>query len=64
MQYLAGEGLMDGGLRLRAMFLPDTFIEQETPYNMYEEAGLNASGIVTTVLGALQYNTKEEAQLA
>jgi 1-deoxy-D-xylulose-5-phosphate synthase len=62
--FLTEKGLMDGGLMLRTMFLPDSFIDQDTPYNMYEKAGLNASGIVATVLEALHFNDIEAAQLA
>ena len=35
------------------MVLPDIFIEHDKPDAMYEQAGLTATGIVTTVLGAL-----------
>ena len=50
------EGLIDGGLKLRTMRLPDTFQDQEAPYQQYEEAGLNAPNIVGTVLKALRRN--------
>lgn len=62
--YLSDEGLLDGGLKVRAICLPDTFIDQDSPYNMYEEAGLNASGIVKIVLDALQHNAVDTAHLA
>jgi 1-deoxy-D-xylulose-5-phosphate synthase len=35
------------------VILPDTFIDHDKPDRMYERAGLNASGIVRTVMGAL-----------
>ncbi len=45
-QFILQAGLLDRGrLRLRAMMLPDRFIEHGTPAGMYEEAGLNASQI-------------------
>ena len=50
------EGLIDAGLKLRTMRLPDKFQDQEAPYKQYEEAGLNASHIVETVLKALRRN--------
>ena len=50
------EGLIDAGLKLRTMRLPDTFQDQEAPYKQYEEAGLNAPNIVETVLKALRRN--------
>jgi 1-deoxy-D-xylulose-5-phosphate synthase len=53
MQFLATEGLLDSGLRLRPMVLPDVFIDQDTPENQYDQAGLNARHIVATALKAL-----------
>lgn len=50
------EGLIDAGLKLRTMRLPDAFQDQEAPYKQYEEAGLNAHHIVETVLKALRRN--------
>ncbi len=51
--YLAEAGLLDGGLRVRTMVLPDVFIEHDTPARMYEIARLNAPAIVDTVFAAL-----------
>jgi 1-deoxy-D-xylulose-5-phosphate synthase len=53
MQYLAWEGLLDSGLKLRPMILPDRFIDHDNPDRMYEAAGLDAKSIVATALGAL-----------
>ncbi len=53
LQYLASEGLLDGGLKVRQMVLPDIFIDHDKPEKMYDKAGLNAPGIVATVLAAL-----------
>jgi 1-deoxy-D-xylulose-5-phosphate synthase len=53
LQYLAGEGLLDRGLKVRQMVLPDVFIDHDKPEKMYELAGLNAPGIVATVLSTL-----------
>jgi hypothetical protein len=50
------EGLIDAGLKLRTMRLPDSFQDQENPYKQYDEAGLNAPHIVETVLKALRRN--------
>ncbi len=50
---LAGCGLLDGGLKVRTMVLPDIFIDHDKPERMYERAGLNAAGIVETALNAL-----------
>ena len=54
-------GLIDAGLKLRTMRLPDVFQDQDKPDKQYDEAGLNAAHIVDTVLKALRYN---EAELA
>ena len=53
MQYLALEGALDKGLKLRPMTLPDRFLEQDTPERMYETAGLDAKAIVAMALNAL-----------
>ncbi len=57
LQYLASSGLLDRGLKVRSMVLPDAFIDHGKPERMYELAGLSASGIVTTVLAALGRET-------
>ena len=50
------EGLIDGGLKLRTMRLPDRFQDHDNPVKQYDEAGLNAPHIVETVLKALRHN--------
>jgi 1-deoxy-D-xylulose-5-phosphate synthase len=57
LQYLAGEGLFDRGLKVRQMVLPDAFIDHDKPEKMYEAAGLNAPDIVATALTALGVDT-------
>jgi len=53
LQALAREGLLDRGLKVRTLHLPDVFIEQNKPAAMYAEAGLDASGVVAAVFTAL-----------
>ncbi|PWC52628.1 hypothetical protein, partial [Azospirillum sp. TSO22-1] len=53
LQFLATSGLLDGGLKIRPMVLPDRFLPQDSPVKQYEEAGLNARSIVATALAAL-----------
>jgi 1-deoxy-D-xylulose-5-phosphate synthase len=53
LQYLAMSGLLDRGLKVRPLVLPDTFIDHDKPEKMYERGGLNAGGIVAAALGAL-----------
>lgn len=64
MDYCAEEGILDGNLRIRSIKLPDTFIEHGNPTDMYEQAGLNASGIVDTVLKALGHNDYGRSSVA
>ena len=58
------EGLVDTGLKIRTMRLPDAFQDQNAPEVQYEEAGLTAPHIVETVLSALRHNSAgvEEAR--
>lgn len=51
--YAAENGLLDGKCQLLPLYLPDYFIEQNTPQGMYDEAGLNASQIVARILQRL-----------
>ncbi len=55
-QLLAERGVFDKGLKFRSMFLPDTFLDQDTPYEMYNKAGLNAQSIVNKINDALKSN--------
>ena len=52
-QLLADEGVFDHGLKYRSMVLPDTFIDQSSPRDMYATAGLNAEDIAAKVLDVL-----------
>ncbi len=52
-QLLADEGVFDDGLKFRSMVLPDTFIDQASPRDMYAVAGLNADDIEAKVLSVL-----------
>ncbi len=50
-------GLIDAGLKLRTLRLPDMFQDQASPDKQYDEAGLNAPDIVDCVLKALRHNS-------
>jgi 1-deoxy-D-xylulose-5-phosphate synthase len=52
-QLLAEEGLFDRGLKYRSMVLPDVFIDQASPEDMYAVAGMNAPQIEAKVLEVL-----------
>ncbi|WP_377806925.1 1-deoxy-D-xylulose-5-phosphate synthase [Azospirillum sp. A29] len=53
LQFLATAGLLDGGLKIRPMVLPDTYLDHDSPAKQYETAGLSAQHIVHTALQAL-----------
>ncbi len=53
LQFLASSGLMDSGLKVRPLVLPDAFVEQAKPEKMYADAGLDSAGIVRAVFSAL-----------
>ena len=53
LQHMAGQGLLDNGLKIRTMALPDALIDHDKPEIQYQKAGLDAQSIVKTALGAL-----------
>ncbi len=53
LEFLARDGLLDNGLKVRPLVLPDLFLDHGKPEAMYESVGLNANGIVQTAVGAL-----------
>ncbi|MFL6727232.1 MAG: transketolase C-terminal domain-containing protein, partial [Sphingomicrobium sp.] len=57
------EGLIDAGVKIRTMRLPDRFIDQDKPEKQYDEARLNAPQIVETVLKALRVNSAGAAEV-
>ncbi len=60
-QLLSDEGVFDAGFKYRSMVLPDTFIDQSSPKDMYETAAMNAPQIeakVLEVLGVAQIGEK------
>jgi 1-deoxy-D-xylulose-5-phosphate synthase len=60
MQALAEHGVLDRGLKVRSMVLPDIFIDQDSPNAMYGKAGLDAKGIVAKAFQALGQNVQGE----
>jgi 1-deoxy-D-xylulose-5-phosphate synthase len=62
LHYLAENGLLDGGLKVRAKVMPDVFVDQDKPEVMYQKAGLTAAGIVETVRDALQMDKPSSAR--
>ncbi len=51
--YMAEQGLLDSGIKVRPMTLPDKMINHDSPDKQYEEAGLTAPAIVATAIKAL-----------
>ena len=60
LQALAEHGVLDSGLKVRSMVLPDVFIDQDSPAAMYAQAGLDAKGIVVKAFAALGQNLRGE----
>ena len=58
LQHLAHAGLLENGLKVRPLILPDRFVDQAKPEKMYADAGLDSAGIVRTVFGALGQTDK------
>jgi 1-deoxy-D-xylulose-5-phosphate synthase len=50
---LAASGALDGGLRVRCVHLPDRYIDQASPADMYADAGMTAQDIAATARAAL-----------
>ena len=57
LQFLAKDGLLDNGLKIRPMTLPDRFIAHGTPEGMYADAGMTTVDIVNTALATLGSNS-------
>ncbi len=55
---MAEDGLLDRGLKIRSLALPDRFIDHDSPQKMYDAAGLNAAQIVATILSALDRDAR------
>ncbi len=53
---LSERGFFDKGLKFRSMFLPDKFLDQDTPENMYKYAGLDCDSIVQKIENVLNSN--------
>jgi 1-deoxy-D-xylulose-5-phosphate synthase len=60
LQILAEHGVLESGLKVRSMVLPDFFIDQDSPAAMYAKAGLDSRGIVAKVFEALGKDVRSE----
>ncbi len=64
LQHLAMRGLLDGGVRVRSMTLPDRFIDHNTPSAQIIEAALGAKDIVATAMAALGKDASKPSLMA
>jgi len=62
-QFLFEQGVFDKGFKFRSMVLPDVFIDQSSPEDMYHQAGLNASNIEDMVLSLLGLETLKQVNI-
>ena len=62
-QFLFEQGVFDKGFKFRSMVLPDVFIDQSSPEDMYHQAGLNASHIEDMVLSLLGLETLNQVNI-
>ena len=62
-QFLFEQGVFDKGFKFRSMVLPDVFIDQSSPEDMYHQAGLNASHIEDMVLSLLGLETLKKVNI-
>ena len=54
LHHLAETGQLDRGVKIRTLTLPDRFIDQASPQEMYEDACLSASHIEAAILDLVQ----------
>ena len=58
LSHLANSGALDEGLKVRTITLPDRFVEQAAPHEMYEDAGMTAQDIANAVRALYAHETK------
>jgi 1-deoxy-D-xylulose-5-phosphate synthase len=58
LQLLAERGALDQGLKVRALVLPDAYLDHDKPERMYARAGLDAAGIIAKVFEVLQQDAR------
>ncbi|MEF2070431.1 1-deoxy-D-xylulose-5-phosphate synthase [Consotaella aegiceratis] len=62
LHHLSVRGLLDGGLKVRALTMPDRFVEHAAPEAMIAQAGLDKAGIVDAAFKALGESAKRSLQ--
>ena len=61
LQFLASQGLLDGGLKIRSLVMPDAFFDHDKPEAQVARAGLDADSIFQTVASTLGVSQSTEA---
>jgi len=64
LHFMATDGLLDQGLKVRPMVLPDHYQDHDNPTKQYDDARLNAAQIVAEVLAAMGVEEKARVVLA
>jgi len=64
LQFLSRESLLDGGLKVRSLHLPDIFIEHDTQAAQLIQAGLTAHDIAASAMTALGLDTASLSERA
>jgi 1-deoxy-D-xylulose-5-phosphate synthase len=64
LHFMATDGLLDQGLKVRPMVLPDHYQDHDNPTKQYDDARLNAAQIVAEVLVAMGVEEKARVVLA
>jgi 1-deoxy-D-xylulose-5-phosphate synthase len=64
LHFMATDGLLDQGLKVRPMVLPDHYQDHDNPTKQYDDARLNAAQIVAEVLVAMGVEEKARAVIA
>ena len=59
LHHLAANGLLDNGLKVRTLTLPDLFQDHDSPDAMYRAAGLDAAGIVSSIVRLVEPSRAE-----
>ena len=61
--FLAEDGALDQGLRIRAKVLPDAYLDHDKPEWLYAKAGLDAKAVVAKAIEALGQGTAAQRSL-
>ena len=59
--HLATSRLLDGGLKVRPLYLPGRFVDHDTPEVQYRSVGLDSDQVVAAALQALGRRERREA---